>query len=104
MKRLLLSVLLFVSCILAKESEHVSLELFLNKYKPETIMEGTRILFRIRKFPNHLIEVALSFGVTNEMIQVAEAAIIENFTGSLKQQGEESRKIAEYTEAPFIVA
>ena len=49
--------------------------------------------FRVRKYPLHRMEVVLSFGVTAEMVRVAETAIEDHYSSIKSRMGEEVDEI-----------
>ncbi|CAJ0600795.1 unnamed protein product [Cylicocyclus nassatus] len=67
-----------------------TLESYVRKYRPVTSVEGTRT---IRRYPKSVIEVTLTFGATDQMIQAAETAINDHYSAVLISQGEETKNM-----------
>ncbi|KAF1757587.1 hypothetical protein GCK72_014043 [Caenorhabditis remanei] len=54
-----------------------AVERYTKKFNPKVLKEGDHIS---RKYPKHLMEVTMSFGMTEEKILFIEAVIEDNFT------------------------
>nr|ACI49116.1 hypothetical protein Cbre_JD14.004 [Caenorhabditis brenneri] len=55
-----------------------AVERYTSKFHPKVIKEGDHVS---RKYPKNLMEVTMSFGMTEPTILFVEAVIEENFTG-----------------------
>ncbi|VDL69578.1 unnamed protein product [Nippostrongylus brasiliensis] len=87
-----------ILCVIIVASSFPSLQKYISKYKPKVQVEGTRT---IHIYPKNRIEAVLTFGASDEMLLVAEAAINDYYSGQLFMQGDETEKMGEVMENYF---